>query len=146
MIFQLNSSIEEDNTNDENNRNNQEDYAWELKSISENNIDEDYIWESDNTNENSIDEDYIWESDNTSENSTDEDYILESDNDNDDISFVFKDKYDGLRNKSTHFNKTESYFPNKTVMLMFIWYTKYVIGNFNNNYYYYIIFLYLIKQ
>ncbi|PKC75552.1 hypothetical protein RhiirA1_448603 [Rhizophagus irregularis] len=50
------------------------------------------------------------------------------DSDEEDISFIFKNKYDGFQNTSFYHGEAKPYFPNKSVMLMFIWYTKYMIG------------------
>ncbi|CAB5394948.1 unnamed protein product [Rhizophagus irregularis] len=50
------------------------------------------------------------------------------DSDKEDISFIFKNKYDGFQNASFYHGEAKPYFPNKSVMLMFIWYTKYMIG------------------
>ena len=50
------------------------------------------------------------------------------DSDEEDISFIFKNKYDGFQNASFYHSEAKPYFSNKSVMLMFIWYTKYMIG------------------
>ena len=73
-----------------------------------------------------------WESYNEnrdSYNNEDEDFFVEDNCNDKDISFIFKNQYDGLKNSTTFYGN--SYFPNKSVMLMFIWYTKHMIGNYN---------------
>lgn len=60
----------------------------------------------------------------------DEDTLDEcKDNSSDeDVSFTFKDQYDGLQNTQPYYGDAKPYFPNKSVMLMFIWCTKHMIG------------------
>ena len=62
-------------------------------------------------------------------NNEDEDFFVEDNSSDEDISFIFKNQYDGLKNSTPFYGN--SYFPNKSVMLMFIWYTKHMIGNYN---------------
>ena len=74
-----------------------------------------------------------WESyneeDRDSYNNGDEDFFVEDNSNDEDISFIFNNQYDGLKNSTPFYDN--SYFPNKSVMLMFIWYTKHMIGNDN---------------
>ncbi|CAB5384714.1 unnamed protein product [Rhizophagus irregularis] len=113
---QENRSDQEDEINQENE--DQENYSWE----SDNEDQENYSWESNNEDQ----ENYSWESDYEDQ----ENYFWESDyEEDDDLSFEFKNQYDVLQNTPTYYGETKPYFPNKTVMMMFIWYTKYMIGS-----------------
>ncbi|CAB4491125.1 unnamed protein product [Rhizophagus irregularis] len=105
QIINHNLSISDINEENQENRSDQED---EINQ--ENEDQENYSWESDNEDQ----ENYFWESD------------YEED---DDLSFEFKNQYDVLQNTPTYYGETKPYFPNKTVMMMFIWYTKYMIGS-----------------
>ena len=53
----------------------------------------------------------------------------EYDSDDENLSFIFNNQYDGLKKLPKYSGEAKPYFPNKTVMMMFIWYTKHMIGN-----------------
>jgi len=109
-LSSYNISTSEKDIDEEENCYNEEDRdSWE----SYNEEDKD-SWESYDENRNSY-------------NNEDEDFFVEENSSNEDISFIFKNQYDGLKNSTPFYGN--SYFPNKSVMLMFIWYTKHMIGN-----------------
>ncbi|CAG8669126.1 4099_t:CDS:2, partial [Funneliformis mosseae] len=74
---------------------------------------------SDNDQEN-----YFQESDeceDSDEYNSDNDILNEYENNNDnieeDISFTFKNHYDGLQNLQSYYNEAKPYFPNKSVII-----------------------------
>jgi len=83
------------------------------------------------TSEKDIDEEENCynEEDRDSYNNEDEDFFVKDNSSDEDISLIFNNQYDGLKNSTPFYGN--SYFPNKSVMLMFIWYTKHMIGNDN---------------
>ncbi|CAB4387208.1 unnamed protein product [Rhizophagus irregularis] len=93
---------------------NQENYSYD---------DENYYWESESDNDD--DGNYSWKSSEDSDSDNQENY---SDGSDEEISFTFKDQYDGFQDTPSYSGEAGPYFPNKTVMLMFIWYTKHMIG------------------
>ncbi|UZO08523.1 uncharacterized protein OCT59_028777 [Rhizophagus irregularis] len=93
---------------------NQENYSYD---------DENYYWESESDNDD--DGNYSWKSSVDSDSDNQENY---SDGSDEEISFTFKDQYDGFQDTPSYSSEAGPYFPNKTVMLMFIWYTKHMIG------------------
>ena len=112
-----NSSIGEDYFNE---NNQEEEYKNDNNNISDNDyFDENY---DDDNQENYFYQEYH------QEEGLDE-YEDNCNNNTDDISFVFKDQYDGLHNIPSYHGEAKPYFPNKSVMLMFIWCTKHMIGN-----------------
>ncbi|CAB4404894.1 unnamed protein product [Rhizophagus irregularis] len=94
---------------------NQENYSYD--------IDENYYWESESDDNN--DGNYSWKFSEDSDSDNQENY---SDGSDEEISFTFKDQYDGFQDTPSYSSEAGPYFPNKTVMLMFIWYTKHMIG------------------
>ena len=112
---------------------------------------------NENSDNNNFSDDYFDENydDNDQENYFYQEYHQEEeldeyedncDNNTDDISFVFKDQYDGLQNIPSYHGEAKPYFPNKSVMLMFIWCTKHMIGNDYNFYYFFLLFLILLNN
>jgi hypothetical protein len=95
---------------------NQENYSYD--------IDENYYWESESDDDD--DGNYSWKFSEDSDSDNQENY---SDGSDEEISFTFKDQYDGFQDTPSYSSEAGPYFPNKTVMLMFIWYTKHMIGN-----------------
>jgi hypothetical protein len=120
-------------------------HQYENSSIASNEIQENQFQKSNNYENNSnVNNNY----DDTisivlDENSSDEDVSLVSneyenynenildeceDDSDENISFTYKNQYDGLQNTQPYYGEAKPYFPNKSVMLMFIWCTKHMIG------------------
>ena len=98
-LSSYNISTSEKDIDEEENCYNEEDRdSWE----SYNEEDKD-SWESYDENRNSY-------------NNEDEDFFVEENSSDEDISFIFKNQYNGLKNSTPFYGN--SYFPNKSVMLI----------------------------
>jgi hypothetical protein len=104
---------------------------YENSSFTNNEIQENHVWKSNNY-ENNDQENYFQELNECKDNSNEGISFVSDeceDNSDEDLSFTFKNQYDGLQNAHSYYGEAKPYFPNKSVMLIFIWYTKYMIGN-----------------